>query len=180
MSDVLALWERVTAPALEEASLALAQMSGLDWQIASKTVQPMSGAELMQWTQHVERTLGYSIGLTAHGLLTAAIVLVFDDAATEALVSALMGETVTVPLDAMGLSALAEVGNVVGTAFLNVFANQFQAIWEPSPPTVTRDSVATLVRPAARAPQVLVTDGLFRVSGTSVEGHLVIVPQGVS
>lgn len=175
--NVVALWERVTVPALREAGLALAQMSGLDWHIASQAVQVLSGAALMEWGKALDRTVGYGIGLTATGVLTASMVLVFDDTATEAMASAMMGKPVTVPLDDLGLSALAEVGNVVGAAFLNVFANEFQARWEPSPPTIRRDNVMALLRVAAEAPSVLMTDGLFRVSNTRVEGRLVIVPQ---
>jgi len=176
--DVLALWERVTAPALAEAALALATMTGLAWAIEHHQVRQLTGDALTQWETVLDAQLGYGVGLTASGLMTAQILLIFDDAATQALVSALVGEAVTLPLEGLGVSALAEVGNVVGTAFLNVFANQFQTRWEPSPPTVRHDTVAGLLAPVTQAGSAYVTEGVFRVADTAVVGQLVIVPMG--
>lgn len=176
MTPSLALWQRVTEPALDEASLALAQMSGLDWRITSRLSRIVSPDTLQHSLQTLSNTLGYAVGLIATGWMTASLVLVFDDVATETLVSAMMGESVHVPLDVMGESALAEVGNVVGTAFLNVFANQFHTTWEPSPPVLTRNHLADLIRHQNADAQIFVTEGIFRVAGTQVKGCLLIIP----
>jgi chemotaxis protein CheC len=110
------------------------------------------------------------------GLFQAHILLVFSDVNGQRLVGALMGEAVPLPLDDMGVSALAEVGNVVGTAFLNVFSDLFHSVWEPTTPRVMLTSAETLTKEISPGTTVLLTQALFQVTDEEVSAEIVVVP----
>jgi chemotaxis protein CheC len=118
----------------------------------------------------------YAVHLGATGLISARILLLFLPENSRRLVSALMGEEVELPLDDVGLSALGEVGNVVGTAFLNVFANIFGQIFEPTVPEVRHALGSRVLPPFPLRQKVLITEAVFRVTGEELTAEILIAP----
>ncbi|MBX5466913.1 MAG: chemotaxis protein [Firmicutes bacterium] len=77
------------------------------------------------------------------------------------------------PLDALGESALTEVGNGVG-AFLNGFADRLRSRWEPTPPRLYHNGREGLEAKATAQALGLTVEAGFPVADTAVEGRLVI------
>lgn len=177
---VLTIWKQAAEPALRRAGQALADLTGLPFALEDQWVG------LLPWNQFVAELAAehpvplYVVTLSAQGLFKAQIWLVFTETNGRDLVTAMVGAPPPHPLDAMGQSALAEVGNVVGTAFLNVFADRFFTAWEPSPPTVHYVARGWLEEQTAGDSLVLITDARFQVTGTRVKGELVVLPTPLS
>lgn len=176
IEQLMAIWQKASMPALAQAGLALKQFSGLDFDVRESDVAVVSWDTMSERFLRTFRNPLYAVHLRAHGLFHAHILTVFSDVNGQRLVSALMGETIELPLDSMGLSALAEVGNVVGTAFLNVFADLFQTVWEPTTPRVWLTSAEELTREISPGSRVLMSEALFQVTNEEVSAEIVVVP----
>jgi chemotaxis protein CheC len=46
----------------------------------------------------------------------------------------------------MARSAIAELGNIVGSAFINAFGDRINVVLHPSPPVIVQDIAAALVQ----------------------------------
>ncbi|CAB1127946.1 Chemotaxis protein CheC -- inhibitor of MCP methylation [Candidatus Hydrogenisulfobacillus filiaventi] len=181
--EVVKVWEKLTGPALTQAGEALAQMTGLFVSIQN------AGARQVPWPalsgilalEHPEADALYGVQLDANGLFEATILLLFTEESARRLVSVLMGEDIPLPLDGMGESALGEVGNVTGTAFLNVFANAFHRRWEPSPPKVRHGSLDALAAglwpEAAQHATVLISEAIFTIRAQAIDGYVAVIPR---
>ncbi len=174
--QILDIWQRASVPALSRAGLALKQFSGLDFAVTESEVTMVSWSTMAQRLQRIFTNPLYVVHLQAVGLFQAHILLVFSDEDSQRLVSALMGELVELPLDSMGESALAEAGNVVGTAFLNVFSDIFHAAWEPTTPRLLVTTAEGLIEEVLPGTTVLVTEAMFRVTEEAVSAEIVVVP----
>lgn len=173
---MLALWRRVAGAALAEAGQALAHLTGLPFTIAETWVGWAAWRTLVDGLAPAADGRLWVVALAATGLFDARLWLVWTEPAAYALAAELTGRPAP-PLDAVGESALTEVGNVVGTAFLNVFADRLRARWEPTPPQLHRVNLAWLEAQAPPAEPALTVEAGFRVAGAAVQGHLIIVPQ---
>ncbi|MCY0878905.1 MAG: chemotaxis protein CheC [Firmicutes bacterium] len=176
VEQLMAIWQKASMPALAQAGLALKQFSGLDFDVTESDVAVVSWDTMSERFLRTFQNPLYAVHLRARGLFQAHILTVFSDVNGQRLVSALMGEAIDLPLDSMGLSALAEVGNVVGTAFLNVFADLFQTVWEPTTPRVWLTSAEELTREIAPGSRVLMSQALFQVTNEEVAAEIVVVP----
>jgi chemotaxis protein CheC len=174
--QILAVWQRASVPALNRAGLALRQFSGLDFNVTESDVTVVPWSTMADRLKKSVTSPLYAVHLRAVGLFQAHILLVFSDVNGQRLVGALMGEAVPLPLDDMGVSALAEVGNVVGTAFLNVFSDLFHSVWEPTTPRVMLTSAETLTKEISPGTTVLLTQALFQVTDEEVSAEIVVVP----
>lgn len=174
--EILAVWQRASLPALSQAGLALKQFSGLDFAVTESEVTVMSWDTMADRLKRIFTNPLYAIHLQAVGLFQAHILLIFSDVDSHRLVSALMGEPVEMPLEGIALSALGEVGNVVGTAFLNVFSDIFHAVWEPTTPRVMFTTAEELTREISPGVKVLMTEAMLRVTDEAVSAEIVVVP----
>lgn len=181
--DLLAIWTQLTAPALERAGAALSQLTERPVTLTGIRTRVVAWPDL-ESLLHVPDPPGdqvYAAHLGAFGLFAADIVVLFSECSMVELVSVLTAEPAHLPVDALGLSALAEVGNIIGTAFLNVFADSFHERWEPTPPRVTAGPFASLLKDVFpdRKPQdaVLVSEALVTLGETLLEGYLAVSPR---
>ena len=85
-------------------------------------------------------------------------------------------------LDPMSQSALGEVGNITGAAFLNELGDAIGIELHPSPPTVVLelagallDSVLTEI--SALGGDVLVVETVFREAQEQIQGFILITPE---
>lgn len=164
-------------PALANASEALSQLSGLDFVLEESDVVTMRLAEVQAlWGQRYLPDKVYGIYLGTRGLFFAHILLLFAESNAQRLVSAMVGEPMPVPLDELGESALGEVGNVVGTAFLNVFADVFHVVWEPTIPSVVYGDLNWVAERIPDRTPLLVTEARFHVVEQNIRGHIVVMP----
>jgi chemotaxis protein CheC len=183
--DTLRIWNKLTQPALNRAGEALSHLTAQPVMLEGMGTRTVAWPELETkiHLDHPDRDPVYATHLGAFGLFPADILLVFSEAAAAGLLAVLTGEPERQPfeLDEMAVSALAEVGNIIGTAFLNVFADTFQQPWEPTPPRVSVGPFAKLVAEVfphwKPQDQVLLSEAVFRVGDSVMEGYLVVVPR---
>jgi chemotaxis protein CheC len=82
-----------------------------------------------------------AVALPVVGDLDAVALLLFKEQAAEVLCE-LLG---TEPESELGLSALAEIGNILGSAYIGALAMMTGFAVEPRPPQTTRDMLAAIV-----------------------------------
>jgi chemotaxis protein CheC len=111
------------------------------------------------------------------GDMDAAVLLLFADADVTTLCSLLGVE----PGTEVGLSALGEIGNIVGTSYVNALCLMIGLEVEPTPPQVLHDLLGAIVATAltAFAPSsdlALLLDSELRVEGEECSLSFVLVP----
>lgn len=174
VQEILDIWRQASVPALNRAGLALKQFSGLDFAVKESFVKTVSLQDISARFTHNNPI--YAVHLRAVGLFHADVILIFSDVNSQRLVGALMGEPVELPLDGMGVSALGEVGNVVGTAFLNVFSDLLQTAWEPTTPRVCYQSAQDLMGDISPTNAIILSEALFQVTNEEVTAEIMVVP----
>ncbi len=173
---MVAVWEKASIPALAQASRILREFSGLDVEVRETSVASVAWDTVAgRVNTHVAEPL-YAVHIGAQGLFDAQLLLLFSEVNSQRLAAAMLGDAVALPLSDLALSALAEVGNVVGTAFLNVFADLFGAVWEPTPPHVYFSPTGQWLRNVRPGTTVLVTEALFRITDEAVFGEIMVIP----
>jgi chemotaxis protein CheC len=111
------------------------------------------------------------------------ILLAFRPEIAFELVDMVMGnpEKTTVELGEMERSVLGEMGNIVGTFFLNALANQSNTCLSPSPPAVVMDMSASLMdsvmtRAMAENESVWVIKLSFSTGERELQGRFLVLP----
>jgi chemotaxis protein CheC len=84
-------------------------------------------------------------------------------------------------LDDMGKSTLAEIGNIVGTYFLNGVADKINLRLMPSPPAVVEDSAeaiitSVMVEAINASESTFVIKLLFSTNNQKIEGRFLVIP----
>lgn len=174
-------WNRLMPMALSQAGEALGSLVDRPITIALVQTVDMPWPNLGLWpTLPPENTRVALIYLGASGMFYADLLLIFSEPATTGLISRLLHQPVAFPLDDLGESVLGEIGNVVSTAFLNVFADWFQAVWEPTSPTIRVAPLATIlpdtltsIRPGER---VYLTKARIAINKDAAAGYFIIIP----
>ena len=175
VQEILDIWQQASVPALNRAGHALKEFSGLDFAVKESYVKAVHLDEISARFTPGVRPI-YAVHLRAVGLFQADVILIFSDVNSQRLVSTLMGEPVELPLDPMGVSALGEVGNVVGTAFLNVFSDLLQNAWEPTTPRVIYQSAHDLIQDISPSNTIILSEALFQVTNEEVTAEIMVVP----
>ena len=128
------------------ASTALSSMLGRPVDISVPVVQALPFAEAVEAVGPVEQDVA-AVLLGIHGDLTGAVLLVvgLEDAAT---LCGMLG----VELDSeWGLSALGEIGNIVGASYLGALGTMTGLEMEPTPPSPVVDMLGAIVATALTA-----------------------------
>jgi chemotaxis protein CheC len=125
--------------------------------------------------------------LTISGDITGHVMLIFPCKRALECVDLMCGlpRGTTVEVDEMADSAIAELGNIVGSAFVNALADHINLILHPSPPTVVNDMAFALVE--AVYAEVLAQGGDAAMIDTEIEdgrGHvagiLIVAPDALA
>lgn len=87
----------------------------------------------------------------------------------------------TVAPDEMAESAIAELGNIVGSAFVNALADRLSLVLHPSPPIVVNDMAFALVQSVyaeilAGGGEVVMIDTVFEDAAGRATGLLLVAP----
>ena len=118
-----------------------------------------------------------------HGGLCGHVALILDLAAGLELVDLLMGQAPgeTTELDEMGLSALAEVGNITSSFFVNTLADALGVTAHVTPPAVAQDMAAAVISTIAaevgvRTEVLIAIRTEFAIAGHAVAGEFFVLP----
>jgi chemotaxis protein CheC len=158
------------------ASTALSGMLGRAVDMAVPKAQALPFAEAVDTVGPAEQEMtGIVLGIV--GEMSGTVLLLVPPADADALCRMLGVE----PDDAFALSALGEIGNIVGTSYINALASMTGMDIEPTPPATATDMlgalVATVLAGQAHASDVaLVLDSNLLVEGEDCAVSFLLVP----
>ena len=126
-------------------------------------------------------TLGVYLAVT--GCAEGHMFMVYEPQTAMALADLLMGNPpgTTQSLDEMEVSALGEVGNIMGSFFLNSLADNTNSQLQPSPPAVMMDMAGAILSVALanilqESDDALVVETCFSTEDRQIAGTLLIMP----
>jgi chemotaxis protein CheC len=158
------------------ASTALSSMLGRAVDISVPKARVLPFAEAVEATGPAESEVtGIVLGVT--GDLVATVLLLVPPADAGRLVR-LLGVD---PEDELAASALGEIGNVVGTSYVNALAGMCGLAMEPTPPATATDMLGAIVESvlaghADGGDVALLLDSALEVEGEDCSVSFVLVP----
>jgi chemotaxis protein CheC len=158
------------------ASTALSGMLGRSVDISVPKAQALPFAEAVDAVGPAEQAMtGIVLGIV--GELSGTVLLLVPPSDADALCRMLGVE----PDDGFALSALGEIGNIVGSSYINALASMTGMRIEPTPPATTTDMlgalVATVLAAHAHAGDVaLMLDSNLVVEGDDCSVSFLLVP----
>ncbi|MDD5190731.1 MAG: chemotaxis protein CheC [Dehalococcoidales bacterium] len=182
MTFDLAGWSKLARIGSTNAIVGLSQMLNQEITISALSLDEVS---LKNSDTLIGRPDTQVIGiyLLFSGVTNGQILLVFQPKVAFELIDMAMsmppGTTTT--LGEMERSVLGEMGNIVGTYFLNAVADHIQVILMPSPPAVVQDVGGAVVGSVlaeafAVHESIFVIRLLFEAIGRKIEGKFLILP----
>ena len=134
-----------------------------------------------------EETIVLGAYLTISGDITGHVMLLFPVARALECVDLMCGQRVgtTKEPDELAESAIGELGNIVGSAFVNALADSLNLILHPSPPNVINDMAIALVESVyaevlSQGGDVVMMDAIFEDHSGRTAGLLIVAPDPVS
>ncbi|MCW2996660.1 MAG: CheY-P-specific phosphatase CheC [Solirubrobacterales bacterium] len=161
-----------------QAAAALSTMLGHPVDISVPTAEAMALADAVMAVGDPEETR-FGILVPIVGEFDAAVVLLVSDVDAVQLCSVYGLE----PGTEDGASFLGEIGNILGTSYINVLAQMAGMDMEPAPPQVVHDLLGAIVASVllARGEDVdmaLVLDSTLQVEGRPCELSFLLIPAG--
>ena len=148
------------------AATALSQMLGRDIDLSVPRALALPLADAVDAVGDPEATVtGVALGVT--GEITGAVLLLIDEAGAESLCSLLGVE----PDTELGISALCEIGNILGASYLSALSAMTGYDLLPCPPTAATDMLGAIVASmlaatAGHGDSALVLDSELDVEGS--------------
>jgi chemotaxis protein CheC len=128
--------------------------------------------------------LGAYLSMT--GDVTGHVMLLFPVARALECVDLMCGQAIgtTTEPDELASSAVGELGNIVGSAFINALADKMNLILHPSPPTILHDMAIALVESVyaeilSQGGDVVMMDTIFEDQTGNTAGLLIVAPDPV-
>ncbi len=125
--------------------------------------------------------------LTITGDVTGHVMLLFPEKRAFQCVDIMCGSPAgtTTEIDEMATSAVGELGNIVGSAFVNALADDVNLVLHPSTPTVVYDMAIALVQTVyaavlSQGGEVVMIDTIFEDSIGRSAGLLIVAPDPIS
>lgn len=179
--DLMACTQLVGAGSINAIS-GLSQMIGQEINVSSFSARVVPINETPDLVGGWERlTLG--VYLAVSGSATGHIFMIYDPVTAMALADILMGQEpgTTKNLDEMEESALGEVGNIMGSFFLNALADATGLELQPSPPAVMMDMAGAILNVALadiiqESDTALVVETSFNTEDQQISGTLLVMP----
>ena len=134
-----------------------------------------------------EETLVMGAYLSVSGDITGHVMLLFPMRRALQCADLMCGQrsgTTREPND-LAESAIGELGNIVGSAFVNALADHMNLILHPSPPTVIQDMAVALVDTVyaevlSQGGDVVMMDAIFEDQAGKTAGLLIVAPDPAS
>ncbi len=175
-------WAELVSKGTTNAMLGLSQMIGQEIHVASLSLRRVPVAAVSNLMGGPDVT-SVGIYISATGTAEGHLMLMYDPVIARAFVDLMMGlppETTSV-LGEMERSALGEMGNVIGSFFLNALADSTSADLRPSPPVVMTDMAGALLDIVAadimlRQDEAFVAETQFHTGERDIAGNFFVVP----
>lgn len=121
-----------------------------------------------------------AVYLGMEGELKGHLMLMFSEAGARGLVDLMLDQPLgtCTELDEMALSALAEAGNVCGSAFMNAISDQTGLVVTPTPPLVVQDMAGAILESVVAELYLSGDEALVIETGFNgkVPGHFFLMP----
>lgn len=160
----------------------LSIMIGQEVSVENLRLRQVSMDEVAQLMGGPE-ALTVGVYLTVSGSADGHMMLMYQPAIALAFVDLLLGQELgsTRDLGEMEQSALGEMGNVVGSSFLNAMADSVSLRLMPSPPSVTMDMAGALLDIIAAdvlltQDEAYIAETTFRTSDQRMSGVFFVIP----
>ena len=134
-----------------------------------------------------EETIVLGAYLSISGDITGHVMLLFPVPRALECVDLMCGQPpgTTKEPDELSDSAIGELGNIVGSAFINALADHLNLILHPSPPSVINDMAIALVESVyaevlSQGSDVVMMDAIFEDHSGKTAGLLLVAPDPVS
>ena len=134
-----------------------------------------------------EETVVLGAYLSISGDITGHVMLLFPVDRARECVDLMCGQKVgtTREPDELAESAVGELGNIVGSAFVNALADHLNLILHPSPPSVINDMAIALVESVyaevlSQGGDVVMMDAIFEDQSGKTAGLLIVAPDPTS
>jgi chemotaxis protein CheC len=178
----LANWTKLAKVGSTTAVTGLSQMVNENFKISTLSIEEVSFRNAANLIGKAEEKV-IAVYLLFSGNTSGQILLAFQPATAYELVDMAMGQTLgtTQDLGEMERSVLGEMGNIVGTFFLNGVADSVGLRLMPSPPAVVEDMAGALID-SILAEAFEDTDSLFVIkllfssSVKEIEGRFLVLP----
>ncbi len=175
-------WSDLIGKAIANAMSSLSKMIGQEIEVSSFGLRRTAVTQMAQLMGGAER-VSVSVYVAVSGAADGHMMLINDPEMACGFVDMMMMQPpgTTSNLGELERSALGELGNVVGTSFLNVLADSVGISLHPSPPTVLTDMTGALLDIVAADTQLrkdyaLVAETSFRAEDRSIHGKFFVVP----
>lgn len=181
--QALTFWTEIAGQGFRQAMQNLSQLCGTEITVESFALRRVEMAQLSD-VMGGRECEAVGIYLTISGPAHGHIMLAFDPGMALGFANMLLAgpTSSTAELGAMERSALGELGNIMGSSFLNVLGESTGLRLMPSPPIVLSDMAGALFDIIA-ADVLLVQDHAFlaqtkfRVGERSMSGAFIVVPR---
>lgn len=174
------LLQDMLGKAAGEAIQGIAELVGEDIEVGSVKLRQIPAIELRKFIKAPSGIL-IGVGLNIQGDATGNILLVYNPEVAFGLVDKITGRpsNETSTLDGMG-DVLGEMGNIVGSFFLNSLSNDTGMRLIPSPPVVMVHKAEKIMDFAlqqlpAGVSSIFITQSQFRTSNRKVNGDFLVV-----
>jgi len=182
VQEEMLIWEDLMKKGMTNSINGLSQMVGKEFQINSINIRKVPAKEMPYVLGGPERMV-IGVYITFSGASHGHILLTHQPEFAYKVLDMLMGSPpgTTSSLDEMSQSALAEMGNITGTFFLNAVADELGVFLNPSPPVVLLDMAGAILDIAlaeilTERDDVFIAETSFGVSDRTVEGTFLIMP----
>ncbi len=180
--DEMRVWSNLALKGIDNAMNGLATMVNQQIKIKSLSLRQVPAREAPQLVGGPEK-LVIGIYLTFTGDATGHILLVHQPEVAFAIIDMLLGNPPgsTQSLEEMEQSALAELGNVIGSCYLNAIADSLNMSLRPSPPDVILDMAGAIMDVAVveivqESDDVFVSETTFGTDDRQANGTFLVIP----
>lgn len=183
MNDtMLGPWAHLVNLGTRNAMSGLSQMIGREIEVTSLVLRRVPVGEISNLFGGPDTEV-VGIYLTVGGSADGHLMLMYEPRIAWAFIDLLMGQPpgTTVGLDAMGRSALAEMGNIIGAFFLSAIADATGLSLLPSPPAVMTDMAGALLDVVSAdilltQDETYLAESSFLTQGHDISGVFMVMP----
>lgn len=168
---------------LGNAATALADLLNKRVEIAVPKASFLDFDQVFALTGGIEEVVS-CVNLSLEGDVPGTVMFMFSEQSTYNLVDMLMGYQIgtTSTLDDMGISAIAEIGNVLTGSFINAIGGMTSLKMNTSVPMFAFDMLgailsASLVASGYWGDKILVIETLFFQNNDRIKGHFFLLPE---
>lgn len=180
--DISSQWAELVSHGIENAIGGLSQMVGQDIQVSNLLAKTVAVKDIPSLLGGRE-TLSVAIYLAVSGYATGHMIIVYQPQTAFEFVDLLLGNPTgtTQSLGEMEESALGEMGNIMGSFFLNALADATGLNLNPSPPAVMMDMVGAVLDVALgdimqETDEALIVEATFGTRDRQITGSFLVMP----